>query len=1037
MPPLSHRLFTAPDWRCGFEPVVLAWLRNAAIAAGNQSGIAAAIVPTRGDAYFFKAAALGAGLDLFGVHLMTPSEAREFLRQARGVSEPAASRAQLRLLAATAAEATGGEAAAAVASAPEHLLRAMDLLGAGGWSFAKAGPEPLRPIVREFERLLAQAGLRTAPQLDAALRDAAPEAPPLFRSLLVTGFDGAHWPWWPMLSAAAHSAIETTVLLREPQIAAADLDRTWIGAWEQEFGASESVSAEPAQPGARREFLAGADTLEQARAIVQKALQFLAEPGCERLGILLPGPGALARRVSELLAGLSIPHLDGIPHIVPGEFESAAWPAWLAFQESPRLPPLLRFLEASPSAGGLFDGLPVSLVAAELRRTQNDILLDDLDAIAEWLRRHSTSKFAGPLAHGLAGLTRLSEKNRGPEFLAETRAAFARLGWTQHAGEMQRAADGWLDRIDAPISRRAWLRWLAGALVSTRASRHAEGNHPYSRTHLLPHGQAGAQTWSHLIAAGLNEGQWPPAFEEAGWLGEREIDEMNRKVRRLNESATVQGRQGEGHETVAPGHALCLGPAQRRALAERDFFAAIETTAHAVAASVSLSDEAAPDRALNPGDFFNRLHHQATGRIVSHDGLGALRRRTAEWLSDSELWARAGERKSETPRPGALEEHPAQLQFPFAAAVESALRGGARGRRDVRRSLPAPFIAQTRVAYDARRRAGVPFGEYEFALREPVRKVRLAATAWERALTSPSIVWMNALLGVGALEEEADVSIWNLAIGQWTHRWLGAMAARREGFSPRGDHDAAAARVAESAAAFRRNFEGVLRDLGRAPPDWWTSVWQQAACTARALAERLREAAGHTHIATEHNIEAAIALDGSRTLHVRGRIDVLLASAPGAGAAFPESVWIIDYKTGGKKSLAPKAGLEAAARRAVLAARLRQGDGLQLALYALAAHHLGATAPGVSLLTADLALDAPQITLDDVSPAAQAPLWSGLHRMQETGVFGARGRLRDDYSFADPHPLATLAIDPALLEEKWELTHPSIAGAEEDQEGRE
>jgi hypothetical protein len=44
-----------------------------------------------------------------------------------------------------------------------------------------------------------------------------------------------------------------------------------------------------------RSFLVGADTTEQAEAVAQQCLHFLADPACNRVGIVSAGPGALAR----------------------------------------------------------------------------------------------------------------------------------------------------------------------------------------------------------------------------------------------------------------------------------------------------------------------------------------------------------------------------------------------------------------------------------------------------------------------------------------------------------------------------------------------------------------------------------------------------------------------------------------------------------------------------------------------------------------------------------------------------------------------
>ena len=52
--------------------------------------------------------------------------------------------------------------------------------------------------------------------------------------------------------------------------------------------------------------------------------------------------------------------------------------------------------------------------------------------------------------------------------------------------------------------------------------------------------------------------------------------------------------------------------------------------------------------------------------------------------------------------------------------------------------------------------------------------------------------------------------------------------------------------------------------------------------------------------------------------------------------------------------------------------------------------------------------------------------------MQESGVFGMRGALRTEFGFRGDYPLATLAIDEEILAEKWSLTHPDFADAEDE-----
>src|SRR5206468_2847296 len=137
-------------------------------------------------------------------------------------------------------------------------------------------------------------------------------------------------------------------------------------------------------------------------------------------------------------------------------------------------------------------------------------------------------------------------------------------------------------------------------------------------------------------------------------------------------------------------------------------------------------------RRLNPSDFFTRLYFCARGRAVSQDAMTALRGETKRWLDASDLWKTA--------------------------------------------ALDLAAVRQTRIAFDARRDAMHPFGEYEFALCVPLAApLRLSATDWEKALASPALVWMSRLLGVDATDA-TDETPWSLATGQWVHAWLRAIS---------------------------------------------------------------------------------------------------------------------------------------------------------------------------------------------------------------------------------------------------------------------
>ena len=759
---MSASLHTSALASAAHETIFLPWLKRVATQAATSPQLTAIVVPHRADAYFLKSLALTSDTGLWNLRYLTPGDLREHLNRHLRFSPHIPSREHLRLLLATAAErvsvSTEPEAAASVAAGPDQLLKAIDMIGQAGWDFADVGPPRLRPIVAEFRRLLDQAKFQLVYDADRATLAGAQEGAPLFQELFVIGFHALHWHLWPLLEAAVRAAESSVVCLTEPDFETSDLDAAWVGTWEQNFGVSKPIDAEPstspfagilrlpdsaasraqlaAAPVREIEFLAALDTAGQARAIAARALQYLADPACGRLGILFPAAGALSRRVATLLAEAQVAHDDGLACQAPGPLEKDAdWDAWLALQESPRVPVLVRYLRGRPDSP--FAGLTFDDASDQLQRAFQELLIDDLGVLAEYLSSHPRERWRA-LAQALRAMPLLPEHGALGEFVEHTGALFQEGEWMERAESLRDYAAAWREILDLPISRRTWLRWLRETLDSWQPQRAEAGSHPYSRLHLLTYGQADSQAWTHLIVAGLNEGQWPPPLDETGFLGEEEIAALNRQVRTLNARASVQGGQGEGHVAVRPGHALCLGPVEKRALVERQFLNALESTSVAITATMQLHDESAPERPLNPSEFFTRLHYYARGRAVSQQTLASLQAETTRWLSAAALW----------------KAPPADL-----AAVR-----------------------QTRVAFDARRDAGRPFGEYEFALRSaPPHPLRLGATDWEKALASPAPLFLATILRVGASGAE-DETPWALAQGNWVHRWLSALAG---GTAPR------------------------------------------------------------------------------------------------------------------------------------------------------------------------------------------------------------------------------------------------------------
>ncbi len=785
------------------------------------------------------------------------------------------------------------------------------------------------------------------------------------------------------------------MVLEYPREQTRAADESWIGTWEENFDSAAPIADRPErshpfvhlnQPAVseidsanRREpqFLVGLNATEQAQAICAVALTFLAEKSCTRLGILFPRAGALARLVSEFLARSGIPHHDAIGHLTPGEFEQPPWNAWLHLQENHQLEPVLRFLEASPVS---MDGLSIQEVRENLHWAYRQILIDDINVLREFCARQTGDEKFVRIAKLLRSISFLPSKTTLAQFLAETKTIFSKLKWDNH--EIEQFSREWSAAPSTEFSRAIYLRWLKEILDSFAIARAAQANHVYSRVHLLSYGEADGHEWSNLILAGLNQGEWPPTQRESGFLSDEEIIDLNAR-------ATRRGKQGEGHSALAKDKTFLLSAQDERQIALRQFGAALESAEHGLAITASLLQESAPERVWNPSELFSQAYFVARNAPLSQETMSILREKTSAWLQDQEL-------------------------FELASAAEAE-------------------IDQTRIAYDARRKAEVPFGEYEFALREAIdREITLRATEWDKVVKTPALIWLKKYLGIE--NQEPDLNQWNLATGTWVHDWLAEIAASEEKNSfvdfPTGND--MCERIARAAQRFRKTIVDLCAACGRTVPDWWSSGWSNAFALADFLASKLAEVEGWPRMAAEWKLESPqlLSLNGGNKLRVHGRIDLILAQTqPNDSQLTGADVWIVDYKTGNVKPLTAS-GKTPEARAANLRKKLVRGDAIQLGFYGLAARELGAGEIHLSIVSLRTELDRPQLAMADL--AADSDFWTELHRMQETGIFGLRGLIRNEFGFNPDYPLATLPIDKEFLDEKWVLTHPAFADDEDD-----
>lgn len=995
----SLYLMSSPE--DAWENVARPWF-EAVASRGLQNQAAAVVTASRNQAYFFRGRLLAEGKSLLGVKFLSPPQLRELLLRGSDLHVPL--REHLRLLLAVTAEEFANSnrdnetllIAKSIARDPDRFLRALDELRAAGWSFDEIDSLGLREIAARFEEQVRECGFTFVHIADRAALLYARKSQPRLSNLLLFGFDAAHWPLWPLLHSATISAAATTVVLNDPRDDARDLDETWVGTWEETFGPAEVIPAAKTTspplaeslsvPASEVKFVVGRNTTQQARAIVALTAKFLADRRCDRLGILFSGPGALPRLVATFLESAGIAHNDGIAHVAPSALDDDAWRAWLELQRAPRLRPLFQFLRTTERQ--IFDGISIPHLEDTLRRAYNNVLIDDVELLSDYCASDSELRHGNAAARELAKIRFLPESASLTEFLSQTRSAFLTLGWKERWNELERLSRNWSDRLAAKFSKSSYLRWLQELLGAPSLRRDDLGAHPYARVHVLTYAEAHGQPWSHLIFAGLNDETWPAFDTELAFIRDEQIQELNRENKTLNRRASKRGRQGEGHWSVREGKTLLLGPNEQGQIRRRQMLNLIESVSAGIAATASLYSEATSSRIANPSEFFSWLYFTARGRGVSQQTLHILEEQTRSWLKD---WSPVDAQK-----------------------------------------VDSISVGRTRYAFDARRQLRSA-GDYEFALRSSSdHEISLRVTQWEQALRWPAIVWMKIFLGVEPDDHNGDA--WAVATGQWIHRWLAdsVQDGEERKFVDVNRANEIRKRIWTQAREFREEVAALCTGRGKVLPDWWRSGWSNAFYIADCLAAKVSDLHDWSEMAVEWSLcdPTVIRVSQNETLRVRGRIDLILGRLQSTQSQIGyEDLWVVDYKTGRQRGFNLKELRKKDTPKRKFRRQLIEGRGVQLALYALAVHTLGAQRVQLTLLSPAEDLE-PQFDLNAV--LAQSDFWMELHRMQESGVFGMLGPVHADFGFVPQYPLATLPIDVDLLEEKWSLTHPAFAPEKEE-----
>lgn len=928
----------------------------------------AVLTPSMTFAAFIRAQ-LASSTGFIGIDFLAPGQCWEALHSHLTMEAIAAPRETLHLLLSSAAAQHAEEPSArSVAVDPSGLMRALDQLAAAGYSHEELGIDSMKPVVRTFHRFLNDAGFTVTQEIDRAMAHAAAKAPPLFTRLLVAGFDSRHWPALSLLRAAVMSSSSALVCLTEPRLAAEKSDQVWIDTWEHEFGEAEMLAGTVPRPmapltaaietGSRHEgadvrFLVGNTIQDEALAIAAQAVAYLSNTQCSRLGIVLPGPGPLARHVTRLLEQYGIEHHDTVGYPEPVDDAEAAWQAWLDFQSEPctaTLVALMRFArELLPQKDVTLDETIDGLV-----RAQDEMLVDNplvLAARLQW-NELTTRLPVLPQSAGFAA------------FVGTTTTAIASLPSLKPDERIAAIVDkarGVSADLRTPVPRTVFLDWL-GAVCGRRTKKHSiSGSHRFARVQVVTYDSAEWQMWTHLIMAGLNRDSWPPEYRDQQYLDQTRIDSFNR-------SALRTGADGSGQKTVKQGRGLIIGPAERSAHLHRQFYNILEAASHSVCMTAARTDPDDATRRWNPSELLVRVHASAVGGGLSDDTIDRLQTATHAWIAKCDL-----------PRPSE------------------------------KNAEPDSSLNSTVTAYRTRRDPSRPFGEYDCSTGGSLTAdTRLPCTAWEAAISSPELVFLNRFLGVEDTSLSRSEIAWQKTLGIRVHRWLSeAMCRNKRTWSPLPTSADFRKNLERLRVNTRKALEAAFIAAGTPVPEWWHLVFDQAVSVSDRFAselEKILDSGQWEEVATEYRLEknaVATLPDGTR-LPLSGMIDIAFRRHD------RHEVWVIDYKTGARIDFTPS--------------NVAGGEGMQILLYGMALQNAGAATCHLTRANPDQPVEPQQEVNELAGEERVSSALLLLSGMNKSGVFGTLGNPRGEFGVAPVYPLATLPVNPDILEAKQRLT---------------
>jgi len=870
MPP-NIRLYSASSFEQAWEEVLVPWFKNEVRINCYNFLPCAAVVPSHAITSLIKTRLIKARLPIFGIHIWTPEELGKYLRKSCLPNNKIALREDLLLLMATAAsDFSEFPVGAAIAADPDQLLHAYDTLQHAGQPSMSLKGEIVQKIVVRFEKLLFLSGLLSESQANRKIAEVGSIHMLHLSSLLIYGFGAREWRQRFLLRGAISISEKISFCLPESRC---ESERLWQATWEDDLGEIELISGceQTDGPYNRRAQNIEMDRLEEksssensiqyhiaanvqleAKAVVIQSIDYLLQPSCNRLGIVVPKESALAREIAACLIHFKIPHHDTIGTYPIQSEKQALLNRWAEFQMDARLPHIINFLRLRREHQ-LISANDAAKIEHSLKKAFDTVITDDLMVIREWLTESE------PMGVGLKFLEdwpQIPTKASFSQFLSLASKSLPFIDLDEFLSHQY--TDGLEMSIDYPIDRRHFLKWLIEINQTPGKTRHIIGQNPLASLQLLTYEQIQDQSFTHLIIAGLNYGMWPQEIHPNAFLRETVIDDLNLGV-------IAQGSQGEGHRVVKKGFGLILTAEEKRSQALAQFINLLERVKIGLTVSASLSSEEDYSRSVLISDFLLRLYWVDNGIFLNDTHLKTLSKKTDTWCK----------------------------------------------RLQTKEVVCKSDIDHMINVFKIRRNPSKRYGEYEFSFQTPPQGgLHLSCKSWENLLSRPATVWFEEVLGVVKSPDFNHIISHPLSVGNWVHHWIHMSTCQN--FSPLPKKEDWGTQVRASANI---TFEKVSRAYDRANrslPDWWRSLWSEAFQHSKNLADTVAVIRDWPFVATELNLKSKItSLNDNLKLPLNGRIDLVFSNKEISDinneTILPDSVdfWVIDFKTGREKELSP------------------------------------------------------------------------------------------------------------------------------------